>query len=81
MKFARFMATPFGRGIRIVAGIALIAVGATLTYAGTTTAGLALTVVGTLLAVVGVANVCPLALLVGGPFNGRDVTEVSERTA
>lgn len=71
MAFARFMATPLGRGIRIIAGVIALIAGAGLAYAGQTTAGLALTAVGTALAMVGIANVCPLALLFGGPFDGR----------
>lgn len=74
MNFARFMATPWGRGLRIVVGIMLITSGAVATYADIATAGLLMTIAGTGLAVMGMANVCPLALLFGGPVDGRAVS-------
>ena len=81
MKFAQFMARPFGRGLRIVVGAALILVGAlVLLPAGQPVWGWVLIGVGALFAVVGALNVCPLALLFGGPFSGRAAREAEERT-
>ncbi|WP_040168068.1 YgaP-like transmembrane domain [Microbacterium gorillae] len=72
MRFAQFMATPFGRGIRIVAGIILIGAGIiTVATGGTAVVGIILVAVGALFATVGALNVCPLALLFRGPFSGR----------
>lgn len=66
--FARFMARPIGRGIRIVAGGALIGAGA----ARGGTAGLALAVVGVVPILAGALNLCLLAPIVGAPFRGTD---------
>ena len=50
MKFARFMATPVGRAIRILAGLALIAIGILLLWPW----GLILSVVGAVVAFAGI---------------------------
>ncbi|KAB1654271.1 DUF2892 domain-containing protein [Pseudoclavibacter chungangensis] len=81
MALARFMATPFGRGLRIVLGLALVTFGVVLALAkAPVLAPIALIAVGAVLAVVGTANVCPLAVLVGGPFDGRKVRSGEART-
>ncbi len=72
MGFARFMASPAGRLIRVVAGIVLIVVGL-LVVKGTV--GIVLAVVGLLPLVAGVANLCLFAPLFGGPFLGSKVTQ------
>ncbi len=72
MKLAQFMATPFGRGLRIVIGLALVATGIALIIGSHPVWGVISGLVGLLLAVVGTANVCPLAVVAGGPFRGKD---------
>lgn len=77
MAFARFMSSALGRGIRIVAGLALVAVGVTLavTSAGATgpvVGGTALILVGALVFAAGALNVCFIAPLIRAPFRGRD---------
>ena len=79
MAFARFMATPAGRLLRVGIGLALV-IGGTLVAgmsdgtAGALVGGIAIAVVGAVLVTVGAANVCPLAVPFGGPFDGRKVT-------
>jgi hypothetical protein len=68
MEFAAFMASPAGRGIRIVAGIALIVVG--LVALNASALGIVLAVVGVVPLVAGVADFCVFAPLFGGPFKG-----------
>jgi hypothetical protein len=69
MVFAKFMASPLGRAFRIVAGIALIAVGI---YVGSTW-GIVLAVVGAVPLLAGVFDVCLFAPLLGVPFSGSRV--------
>lgn len=66
--FARSMARPAGRGIRIAAGLALIAAGSTRTGSHR---GAALMIVGLVPLLAGLFNVCMLAPLIGAPFSGR----------
>jgi hypothetical protein len=68
MGFAAFMASPAGRGIRIVAGIALIVVG--LIVLNASTLGVILAVVGAVPLIAGIADFCIFAPLFGGPFQG-----------
>jgi hypothetical protein len=70
MGFAQFMASGLGRGLRIVAGIILIAVG--LAVVGGT-GGIVLAVVGLVPLLAGVFDVCLLAPLFGAPLKGTDV--------
>jgi len=75
MAFARFMAGPFGRGARIVAGIALAVLGVVLALSGGTGSvigGVALVLVGSVFVYAGAANVCFIAPLIRAPFRGRD---------
>jgi hypothetical protein len=65
MGFARLMSGPVGRGARIVAGLALIAIGASIGGAGWI-----LAVVGLAPLAAGVLNVCLIAPLLGVPFSG-----------
>ncbi len=64
MAFAQFMASPLGRGIRIVVGLALIAWG--LGVVGGV-AGWVIALVGLLPLTLGVVNGCFLARIFGGP--------------
>ena len=66
MEFARFMSSPLGRGIRILAGLALVVAG--LAWIGST--GGVLLAVGALPVVAGAGNFCLFAPLFGGPFLG-----------
>lgn len=68
MAFAKFMAGPIGRGIRILAGVALIAIGL-LSVQGT--AGLLLALVGVLPILAGVLNICFIAPIIRAPFSGK----------
>ena len=70
MGFAQFMSSGLGRGLRIVAGIVLIAVG--LAGVGGT-GGIVLAVVGLVPLLAGVFDVCLFAPLFGAPLKGADV--------
>ncbi|MDF1501220.1 MAG: DUF2892 domain-containing protein [Anaerolineales bacterium] len=71
MGFAKFMSSGLGRGIRIVAGLALIAVGLFLMDG---IAGIIVAVVGAVPFLAGVFDVCVIgALLLGTPFKGDEV--------
>ncbi len=65
MAFARFMAGPLGRLIRIAAGVALIAIGVSLGGAWWILAA-----VGVLPIAAGVFNVCAIGPLLGAPLSG-----------
>ena len=65
MKFAHFMATPAGRLLRGVIGLALI-------FWGYTTGSTVLMVVGALPLLAGIFNVCLIAPLLRAPFFGRN---------
>lgn len=69
MAIARFMATPIGRGLRIVLGLALIVAG--LATGGTV--GWIVSLVGIVPIVAGAANLCLLAPILGAPLKGSDV--------
>jgi hypothetical protein len=66
VKVAKFFASPVGRWLRILLGVALGVIG--LIHVP-----LWLVAVGAVLVIVGAVNVCLLAVLFGGPFNGRKV--------
>ncbi len=70
MGFAQFMSSGLGRGLRIVGGILLIAVG--LAVVGGTS-GIVLAVVGLVPLLAGVLDVCLFAPLFGAPLKGTDV--------
>ena len=77
MAFACFMAKPLGRGLRVVAGLALIGWGYTMRG---TTPGTVLMIVGVLPLLAGVLNLCLIAPIIGAPFSGRVAqTQDSER--
>lgn len=67
MSFARFMASPIGRGARALVGIVLIVIG--ISSGGT--GGWILAVVGLVPLAAGVFNVCLIAPLVKAPFSGK----------
>lgn len=66
MKFVMFMSSSAGRGLRIVAGIALLVLG--LVIGG---GWMVLSVVGLIPFIAGLINVCLLAPLVGQPLKSR----------
>ncbi len=70
MSFAKFMAGQAGRLLRIVAGVALVALGL---FATTSPLNYILLVLGVVFVLVGVFNVCLLAPLMGLPLRGKDV--------
>ncbi len=72
LAFARFMARPVGRAIRIIAGITLIGWGWTMRE---TTSGVVLMIVGLLPLLTGLFNVCTIAALIGAPFSGREALQ------
>lgn len=69
MGFAKFMSSGVGRGVRIVAGLALIVIGL---FSVGGTGGLILAIVGAVPFLAGVLDVCLFAPLFGGPLNGAE---------
>ena len=67
MGFSEFMATPLGRGIRVVAGAVMIYVG--LSVLGGV-GGTILALAGILPIATGLLNVCLLGPLLGAPLKG-----------
>lgn len=76
MAFSAFMATPAGRSIRILVGIALIVIGLAAVEG---TPGWIIAAVGVLPIALGAFNVCLIALVLGAPFSGRDAQERHKR--
>ena len=70
MGFARFMASPLGRGGRIVIGLALIALGVGIVGG---VAGWIIAIAGLLPLTLGVINGCILAPILKVPFKGSDL--------
>lgn len=69
MSFAIWMSRPIGRGLRIVAGIALIGVGLYVQGAW----GVLIAVVGAVPLLAGILNVCVVAPFLGVPFDARQL--------
>jgi hypothetical protein len=70
MGFSRFMASPLGRGLRIVIGLALIGWGIGGVGGGL---GRVIAIAGLLPLTLGVINGCILAPFLNVPFRGSDV--------
>ena len=70
MKFAEFMASPAGRGIRIAAGLGIIMAG----LSRRDPEGVVIAAVGVVPVVAGVLNVCMLAPFLDVPFRGDAVS-------
>ena len=68
-RFAAWMATARGRGVRIAAGVVLIGLGL---FALRGRVGVVLAVVGLVPLAAGVLNWCLLAPILRAPFRGRD---------
>ena len=66
MSFARFMAGPIGRGVRVVAGIALIVIGIVVGSVG----GVILAVFVAVALLAGALNFCLISPLLKAPFKG-----------
>lgn len=64
MKFLSFMSTPTGRVIRVIMGIAIIAIG----FAIGGTAGWIVSAFGLLPLLTGIFGLCPINPLVGRPI-------------
>ncbi len=69
MAFARFMAGPAGRLVRVVAGLALVAWGWTMA----SPAGWAIVAAGIVVFAAGAINLCLFAPLFGAPIKGSDL--------
>lgn len=67
MSFARFMAGPIGRGVRIAAGAVIIAAGLVMSSAG----GYVLAAIGVVPVLAGALNVCLIAPVLKAPFSGK----------
>jgi hypothetical protein len=77
MAFSKFMASLWGRLLRIVAGLALIVVGA-LVVEGVW--GIILIVVGAVPLLAGLFDVCIIgALFLGTPLKGSDIRETPQQ--
>jgi hypothetical protein len=72
MGFARFMSSMSGRIVRILAGLALVLLGA-LVIKGS--GGVILAIIGLVPLVAGAFNFCVFAPLFGGPLLGKDVRQ------
>jgi Protein of unknown function (DUF2892) len=73
MQFLRFMTSGFGRGLRIVGGLAVIGGGVYLLTVGTVgsiVAGAILAVVGLVFFLAGAFDFCVLSPLLGYPLSG-----------
>jgi len=70
MSFVRFMSSPAGRALRIVAGLALMVIGIAVVRG---TGGLVLAVVGAVPLLAGALNLCLLAPLFHAPLRGSDL--------
>jgi hypothetical protein len=71
MSFARFMASPLGRGIRVIAGAVMIVAGLVIGSTG----GYVLAAVGVLPLLAGALNVCVIAPVLKAPFSGKSLTD------
>jgi len=71
MAIAKFMAGPIGRGVRVLAGVLLIALGL---FGGLDqTTGIIVAVIGVLPVLAGVLNFCLIGPLLGAPLSGSKV--------
>ena len=69
MGFAKFMSSGVGRGLRIVAGLALMAIGL---FSVGGISGIILAIVGAVPLLAGALDVCLFAPLFGAPLKGAD---------
>lgn len=69
VKFAKFMARPLGRIIRVVAGAAIIWWGWTMM----STTGYVVMAIGAIPFFAGILNLCMIAPFIHVPFKGKDI--------
>lgn len=69
MALAKFMASPIGRGGRVLLGLILIVAG----FMVGETAGWVISAVGLVPLALGAANICVLAPILGVPFKGSEL--------
>jgi hypothetical protein len=73
--FSRFMNSMAGRGIRIVAGLVLIA----WSYSQLEqTSGIILVLVGLVLMSAGAFDLCLISPLIGGPVSGKKIRSIAK---
>jgi uncharacterized membrane protein HdeD (DUF308 family) len=78
MAFAKFMASPAGRWLRVIVGVALVIVGVILAFQPANILfGVIIAVVGLLPLVAGVVDVCVFAPLFGAPLSGPRIRSVT----
>ncbi len=71
MGFAKFMSSGFGRALRIIAGIALIALGLALVGG---IGGILLAIIGAVPLMAGLLDLCIIgAIFMGSPLRGAEV--------
>ena len=75
MAFAEFMASPLGRGLRVVVGGLLIYVGLNRVQG---VAGTVIALIGILPIATGLLNLCILGPLLGAPFRGSALRSASK---
>jgi hypothetical protein len=75
MAFAEFMASPLGRGLRVVLGGLLIYLGLARIQG---VAGTVIALLGILPLTTGLLNLCVLAPLIGAPFRGSALRRASK---
>ena len=68
MAFAKFMAGPIGRGVRILAGVIVLALGL---FAAQTPWNFVLIALGVVFVAVGVFNICLIAPFIRAPLSGK----------
>jgi hypothetical protein len=76
--FGQFMASSMGRGVRIIAGIILIALGIWVGFDNVW--GIVLAIVGAVPLLAGLFDVCVFSLLFGGPFSGQRIRNLVKRS-
>lgn len=69
MAFAKFMAGPIGRGVRVVAGLVLVLLGL-VSIGGV--GGIIVAALGLVAVAAGAFNFCLIAPLIKAPFSGKD---------
>ena len=72
-SFARFVASPAGRIVRVVAGLLLIYVG----WSIGSTMGWVLLVIGLVPLSAGLLDLCFVSALLGGPIQGKQIRETA----
>ena len=73
MSYAKFMARPLGRGIRIALGLFLLVWG----VLNGSLEAMAIAVIGAGLMACGLLNVSPTAFLIGAPLKGNDALKAA----